>query len=95
MTFYFVKEGIDEIGPLTLEQLKSRSVTNDTPVWFAGLEEWTAADEIHELRELFVKSPARSWFSNSKLGKIFNRFFRNKKTKNYQVVLRKNNKNLN
>ncbi len=94
MIFYFLKEGPDEIGPLTLDQLKRRPVTNDTPVWFAGLEEWTAADEIHELKELFITSPSRSWFSNSKLGKVLHRLFR-KKSRKYQILLSKKNKNLN
>lgn len=95
MIFYFLKEGPAEIGPLTLDQLKRRPVTSDTPVWFAGLEEWTAADEIHELKELFITNPSRSWFSKSKLGKILNRLFRKKSRKKYQVLLSKENKNLN
>lgn len=90
MTFYFLKEGVDEIGPLTIEQLKHRPVTNGTPVWFAGLEEWTAADEIHELKELFVTSPSRSWYSNSKLNKILHRLFRKKSRKKYRILLSKN-----
>lgn len=95
MIFYFLKEGPDEIGPLTIDQLKRRPVNNDTPVWYAGLEEWTAADEIHELRELFIASPSRSWFSKSKLGKVLNRLFKKKSRKTYQVLLSKENKNLN
>ncbi len=95
MIFYFLKEQGDEVGPLTLEQLKRRPVTSDTPVWFAGLEEWTTADEIHELKELFIRNPSRSWFSKSKLGKTWNRFFRKKSSKAYRMLLGKENKNLN
>ena len=95
MIFYFLKEGPDEIGPLTLDQLKSSTVKKDTPVWFAGLEEWTTAEEVYELKELFNACPPRSRFLKSKLGKIWNRFFGARPKKAYRVVLNKDRKNLN
>ncbi len=96
MIFYFLKEGGDEVGPLTLDQLKCRRMKTDTQVWFAGLEEWTTADEVHELKELFTTNTSRSAFSKSKLGKILARFFKSKKTPGiYRITINKENKNLN
>ncbi len=96
MIFYFLKEGVEEIGPLTLDQLKCSTVRKDTPVWFAGLEEWTTAEDIYELKELFKITPQRSRVSNSWLAKIWNRLFKKRKPLNtYQMVLNKERKNLN
>ena len=53
MTHYFLKDGKTEIGPLTIEQLKCRPVNKNTPVWFAGLEEWTTVEQVYELKEIF------------------------------------------
>ncbi len=96
MIFYFLKEGTDEVGPLTLDQLKCRPVKSDTQVWFAGLEEWTTVDEVHELKELFTSRPSRSTFSTSKLGKFLERFFKKKKKPGtYRTPVSKEAKNLN
>ncbi|MEO6638161.1 MAG: DUF4339 domain-containing protein [Ginsengibacter sp.] len=96
MIFYFLKEGSDEVGPLTLDQLKCRPVRTDTKVWFAGLEEWTTADEVHELKELFIAQKSRSTFSKSKLGKFLRRLFPQKKKQDtFRFIVKKDNKHLN
>jgi GYF domain 2 len=60
MTYYFIKVGDNESGPFTVNQLKSKSIQKNTPVWYAGIQEWTNAGEIYELKELFViKVPSR------------------------------------
>lgn len=56
MTYYFIKEGKNEEGPFTLEQLKHKSVEKKTKVWFAGLKEWTSVENVYELNELFDSS---------------------------------------
>jgi GYF domain 2 len=66
MTYYFIKDHDKELGPFTTKQLKTKSIKKDTPVWFAGLEEWTTASEVYELKELFVKG------SCSKINRIWN-----------------------
>lgn len=95
MIFYFLKEEGDEVGPLTFDQLKCRPVKSDTKIWFAGLEEWTTADEVHELKELFTTNTSRPVFSSSKLGKLLGRFFKKKKSNTYRAILNKEAKNLN
>ena len=90
MTYYFLKDGKNELGPFTIEQLKCRSVKRDTPVWFAGLEEWTAAEQVYALKELFIIKSSRSRFLNSKLVKIWNNLFKqNFNKKSYQFILSK------
>ena len=61
MTYYFIKDGENELGPFTVSQLKSKSIKKNTPVWFAGLQEWIHAGQVYELNELFTeKLPSRS-----------------------------------
>ena len=96
MTHYFLKDGKIEIGPLTIEQLKCRPVNKNTPVWFAGLEEWTTVEQVYELKEIFNPKSSRSRFSNNILVKFWNRLFKKPpENKSYQMILRKERNNLN
>jgi hypothetical protein len=72
MICYFIKDGDNELGPFTVRQLKRKSITKDTPVWFAGLGEWTTAAQVYELRELFVAKEPSSFFPKSKMNKFWN-----------------------
>ncbi|MDQ6845801.1 MAG: DUF4339 domain-containing protein [Bacteroidota bacterium] len=94
MTHYFLKDGKKEVGPLTINQLKCRQVNKSTPVWFAGLDEWTTVEEVYELKELFIENCSRSHLYKTKFFKIWNRFFKQKFNKKvYQVVLTKERDN--
>ena len=53
MTQYFIHDGQNEKGPFDLEQLKEQSLTKDTPIWHEGLEQWTTAGNVEQLKELF------------------------------------------
>jgi hypothetical protein len=72
MTNYFILDGEREIGPLSLTQLKVKSISKDTLIWFAGAEGWTKAEQIHELRILFNSNLSSSPFLKSKLSKMWN-----------------------
>lgn len=45
---------IDDVrkGPLSFEQLKELPLTESTPIWYAGLEEWTIVDKVPEVASL-------------------------------------------
>jgi GYF domain 2 len=95
MRYYFIKDGDTELGPFTIKQLTPKSVKKNTPVWFAGLQEWTTAGQVYELKELFVtKLPSRS-FSKSKIKiwdyKLLKQQF---KKVSYQLILIRARKNL-
>ena len=66
MRYYFIKDGDNELGPFTVKQLKSRSIKKITLVWFAGLEEWTHAGQVFELKELFVTNASARIFLQKK-----------------------------
>lgn len=57
MKEYFVHDGQSEKGPYTFEQLSSLPLKKDTSIWFEGLEQWTNAGNIDELKELFSSKP--------------------------------------
>ena len=94
MIHYFLKDGKTEIGPLTIEQLKCRSVNKNTPVWFAGLEEWTTVENVYELQELFNPQSAKT--SSGFFARIWSKLFKKPTDKkNYQVAFSKNRNQLN
>lgn len=49
---YWIVINEERIGPLTFEELKEYDLKADTPVWYAGLEDWIQADQVAELAEL-------------------------------------------
>lgn len=49
---YWIVINEERIGPLTIEELKGYDLKADTPVWYAGLEDWIQADQVAELAEL-------------------------------------------
>jgi hypothetical protein len=53
MKMYYLHNGKEKEGPFDLETLKTRNITNDTPVWYDGLSDWTIAEKVYELRDLF------------------------------------------
>lgn len=54
MKKYFYIDGTIRRGPFTLEELKKQNIKKDTKVWFHGLNEWTAAGLVPELKDVFV-----------------------------------------
>lgn len=96
MTCYFIRDGGNELGPFTTKQLKTKSIKKETPVWFAGLGEWTTAGQVHELKELFVtKIPSRS-FPKHKINKIWEHKLLKQQFRkvSYQFILIRARKNL-
>lgn len=50
---YWIIVNEERVGPLTIEALKEYDIKGDTPIWHAGLDDWTPASEITELAQLF------------------------------------------
>ena len=53
--FLFIDD--EQQGPFNLEELKTKKITRTTKVWFEGLEDWNNAEEIEELKSIFVSIP--------------------------------------
>jgi GYF domain 2 len=52
--YYYKDSAGQQQGPLKLEKLKGIGIVASTPVWYDGLEKWTTADQVDELRPLLV-----------------------------------------
>lgn len=57
MKKYFLHNGTENSGPFDLDELKAKSITKTTPVWFEGMENWKYAGEITELSSVFTVVP--------------------------------------
>lgn len=53
MKEYYIHTDLEQKGPLTLEELLKSDINGHVPVWYAGLEEWTLARNLEELKILF------------------------------------------
>jgi GYF domain 2 len=49
---YFYTDSSGQQGPFTLDQLKSKPITSDTPVWYDPLPEWTTAGKVVGLKNI-------------------------------------------
>jgi hypothetical protein len=54
MKKYYYHDGTSQQGPFDIEELKSKSLSKETLIWFEGLQEWLKAETIEELKELFI-----------------------------------------
>ena len=52
MKKYFLHNGTEQQGPFDIEDLKTKNINKDTSIWYEGLDNWTTADKIDELKEL-------------------------------------------
>jgi len=58
MKAYYLHSGSEQQGPFDIEELKTKHISENTPIWFEGLPDWTSASEIDELKFLFpIKKP--------------------------------------
>lgn len=53
---YWIIVNEERVGPLTIEELKEYDITEDTPIWYVGLDDWTQACQISELAQLLNSS---------------------------------------
>jgi hypothetical protein len=57
MKKYFLHDGSQQTGPFDIEELKLKNLNRDTPIWFEGLDEWTAIGKVDELKEIITATP--------------------------------------
>lgn len=57
MQKYFLNDGSGQQGPFSLEELKDKNLLPTTPIWYDGLEKWTTAGELPELKDILVHMP--------------------------------------
>jgi hypothetical protein len=54
---YFYSDGKEKFGPLGFEELKKENILNETLIWYEGLDSWTPAKEIDEIKPILELKP--------------------------------------
>ena len=54
---YYIYVNNEQQGPYSLDELRSRHITQETLVWCEGMARWTPAWQVYELRTLFEAAP--------------------------------------
>lgn len=58
MKKYYLHNGTEQEGPFNIAELTAKNIKKDTEIWYEGLSDWTTAEKIDELKELFkLNSP--------------------------------------
>lgn len=57
MKQYFYAEGENQLGPFSLEELSKKKITKETLIWFEGIDNWTKASEIEDLKPILKSIP--------------------------------------
>ena len=52
MKKFYIINGQNQEGPLDLEQLKQINIKKDTPIWYEGIENWTTAEKVEDLKSI-------------------------------------------
>lgn len=52
MKYFYIHNGQNQEGPFDIEQLKLLNIKKDTPVWFDGIENWTTAEKVEDLKSI-------------------------------------------
>lgn len=57
MKRYYLHNGTDKEGPFEKEELRAKVIKPNTPVWTEGMNDWTEASKVDDLRDLFSTPP--------------------------------------
>jgi hypothetical protein len=57
MQYYYVNQASQQVGPVSVEDLKKAGITPQTLVWKEGMKEWLPASTVAELKHLFAPTP--------------------------------------
>ncbi len=57
MKKYYIHQNDRQEGPFSLEELKGKHLTGDSPIWHNGLPEWTIVKNLAEVNELIPVAP--------------------------------------
>ncbi len=52
MKKFYIMNGQNQEGPLDIEQLKQVNIKKDTPIWYEGIENWTTAEKVEDLKSI-------------------------------------------
>jgi len=73
MKKYFYSNGNEKHGPLSLDKLKQENIAKDTLIWFEGLDEWTPASELDDMKPILELNPPPIQMEDSEKSNIKNK----------------------
>lgn len=65
MKKYYIHNGKEQEGPLDLEDLKTKLIKKDTPIWHDGLTNWTTADKVEEIKDFIRNATPPQFLMNN------------------------------
>lgn len=57
MRQYYIHDGTKQSGPFAIDELRTLNINAKTSVWYEGLEGWTTADQVEELKNIYSHTP--------------------------------------
>ena len=57
MKQYYYAENDHQLGPFTIEELKSKKIKKSTLVWTDGMDDWATAVTVEELKDIIISEP--------------------------------------
>ena len=57
MKHYYYADSEQQFGPFTVDELKTKRLKKSTLVWTDGMQDWTSANEIEELKDILISEP--------------------------------------
>lgn len=57
---YFIIENNQQQGPFSIYELKDKGINSKTPVWAEGMNDWTPAGKVDELRDFLFNTNDKS-----------------------------------
>ncbi|WP_281239916.1 DUF4339 domain-containing protein [Flavobacterium praedii] len=64
MKKFYIMNGQNQEGPFEIEQLKLLNIKKDTPIWFQGIENWTTAEKVEDLKSILSINTTPPKFEN-------------------------------
>ncbi len=52
MKKFYLHNGQNQDGPFNIDELKALNIEKDTPIWYEGIENWTTAEKVEELKSI-------------------------------------------
>jgi tetratricopeptide (TPR) repeat protein len=57
MKHYYYAKNEQRLGPFTIDELKTNRLKKSTLVWTEGMQDWTSANDIEELKDILISEP--------------------------------------
>ena len=65
---YFIIVNDSQQGPYSVEELRQRNISSETLVWAEGMQQWTPAWQVEELKPLFYQTTGAAASASAQAG---------------------------